>query len=508
MTESAATLASASPRPSAEVRRLRRQMREWRRGRADTTLMQVLSDAYIAVFTTVMIGATAISAIIQTRVSISSGCTTGSCPDSRHALGWVSGLAVVAVVLAASRAVGPLLMSPAAGSWILSTPLDRGPLLRPRLLAAGALAAGSSAVLSTVALVLAGFSADSATAYVIVVAAAASCAVMSSAICQPRKGHAVRGVTWLLGGATWLGLVAIATGMVPSVSTTATVGGFGIAGVLISVVSWLIALGLTTKAVRSLRRIHRDQLTPGGSLLASLSGALASLDLSLMYDILVARRWLTKATVRSVRGGPTGAWALVWRDVIRLRRSASTLVVVASALVVPYVVVVLDLGRLILLVGAMTAFFTGVSLFSALRTTSRNPGLVRCFPMSAAAVRAACLVVPGTVLVLWALVAMPAVHSSMDPISWSDTLQVSLAMGMAGVGSVARWLLAAPPDYSSPLVSSPAGGIPTGLIGSVLRGFDVLALLTAPILIAPSSIGAAISLALAAIVLTVLVGRK
>jgi hypothetical protein len=84
---------------------------------------------------------------------------------------------------------------------------------------------------------------------------------------------------------------------------------------------------------------------------------------------------------------------------------------------------------------------------------------------------------------------------------------MSLAMAGAALAAIARWLLAPPPDYSKMVVSSPAGGVPAGLGWSLLRGFDVLALLTAPILISPTVAGAEISLALAAIVLAVVVRR-
>lgn len=40
---------------SAELRGLRHQIRVWRRGRADLRLLEALSDAYIALFTTAML---------------------------------------------------------------------------------------------------------------------------------------------------------------------------------------------------------------------------------------------------------------------------------------------------------------------------------------------------------------------------------------------------------------------------------------------------------------------
>jgi hypothetical protein len=165
------------------------------------------------------------------------------------------------------------------------------------------------------------------------------------------------------------------------------------------------------------------------------------------------------------------------------------------------------LDGVIVLAGALAAFLTGIWLCSALRTTASNPGLMRCFPMSVAEVRSATLVVPAAVLLVWSVAAAPAVARTVDD-GVAVTLLVSVSTGMAALGAIARWLLAPPPNYSQPLVSSPAGGIPVGLVGSTLRGFDVLLLLTIPLLLAPDVTGSMISLALNAAVLSFLVNRK
>ena len=65
-----------------------------------------------------------------------------------------------------------------------------------------------------------------------------------------------------------------------------------------------------------------------------------------------------------------------------------------------------------------------------------------------------------------------------------------------------------PPDYTRPLVSTPAGGVPTNLYGSVVRGFDILLVTSAPLLFSPSPTGAGISLVLTVIVLGYLTGRE
>jgi hypothetical protein len=487
--------------PSA--RSLRRQMRSWRRDRADTTLYEQISDAYVWIFTIVVVGAMAISALIQTRVSVATGCTAATCQDARTSLVWASVAGVLAVALASARAVGPVMVTPATGTWLLTTPVDRAPLLRSRLLLASltsALTCGAVVALTTL---LAGF--DPRPLVVLsVTAAVALRGTAAAAAWQPGGGRVTRWASLALGGVTagWMLLIAL-----DRAPTTTQDWASGVTGWIVLAAVAAVSIALTAVAVTRLTSLLRAQLVPGGSLVASLSGALAGLDFTLAYDVLVARRWLTAATVRPVRGGPGGPWALVWRDVIRLRRSSGAVTAIVASLLVPYVVARVGLDGVIVLAGALAAFLTGIWLCSALRTTASNPGLMRCFPMSVAEVRSATLVVPAAVLLAWSIAAAPAVARTVDD-GVAVTLLVSVSTGMAALGAIARWLLAPPPNYSQPLVSSPAGAIPVGLVGSTLRGFDVLLLLTIPLLVAPDVTGSMISLALNAAVLSFLVNRK
>lgn len=487
------------------ARTLRRQMRSWRRARADTTLYEQVSEAYIWVFTIVVLGAMAISALVQTRVSIVSGCTTSSCDDARVSLVWASAVGVLAVALAAAQAIGPVMVTPATGAWLLTTPIDRRPLLRSRLLAACATAALASGLTVAVAALLAGIPYGSVGLLGVGTAVAAAGVTAAAASWQARGGRTTRRAALALAMVTgaWMLLIALDDEPMTTAGWIAGTAGWATLAVVA-----LVTVALLVRATTGLADLLRAQLVPGGSLLSSLSGALAGLDLTLAYDVLVARRWLTVATVRAVRGGPGGAWALVWRDVVRLRRSPGAVSALGAALVVPYVVVRLGLDDVVVLASALVMFVCGVWSFSALRTSGRNPGLVRCFPMSLSAVRAATMVVPGVVLLLWSFAAAPAIGRSLDDTEPTVVLLVSVATGAAALGAIARWLLAGPPDYSQPLVSSPGGAIPTGLIISTLRGFDVLALAVVPVLVAPDVNGSLVSLALSASVLTFLVQRK
>lgn len=489
----------------ASVRSLRRQMRSWRRQRADTTLYEQISEAYVWVFSGVVIGAMAISAMIQTRVSIASGCTTSTCDDARTSLVWATVAGVLAAVLAAAQAFGPVMVTPATGAWLLSTPVDRGPVLRSRLLAAIATAALVCGATVAVVGLLAGFTYGAIGVLGVGAAIAGAGLTAAAASWQGSDGRLTRSAALVLATVTTVWMLLVALDGEP---TTSAEWITGTSGVAVLVVTAVITVALLVTSARRLARLLRAQLVPGGSLLSSLSGALAGLDLTLAYDVLVARRWLTAATVRPVRGGPGGAWALVWRDVVRLRRSPGALAAMIVSLLVPYVFVRMGLDEAVVLVSALVAFLAGIWSFSALRTTGRNPGLVRCFPMPLAAVRSATLAVPGAVLLLWSLAAAPAIGQSLDDTPVGVSVLVSVATGAAALGAIARWLLAGPPDYSQPLVSSPAGAVPISLIGSTLRGFDVLALGVVPLLVSPTETGSLISIALTTVVLSLLLNRK
>lgn len=480
-------------------------MRAWRRDRADTTLYEQASEAYIWVFTAVLLGAMGVSAMVQTRVSIAAACTTTTCDDARRSLVWATVVGIVAVALAAAQAIGPVMVTPATGAWLLTTPIDRGPLLRARLVAAASASFVACAALVAVVALLAGLDGGSIAVLAGTAGTAGAAAATTAAVWQSRDGRPTRrlGLALALVLAGWM--LAIALDVEPS-TTSDWLG--GPAGWVVLGVAGIVLVVLAVRATAVVPRLLRAQLVPGGSLLASLSGAMAGLDLSLAYDVLVAHRWRTAATVRPSRGGPGGAWSLVWRDVVRLRRSPGALAALVGALLVPYVVLRLDLRDTSVLASAFAMFAAGLWSFSALRTTGRNPGLVRCFPMSLAAVRSATLVVPGGLLLAWSLAAAPAIGGTLTDATPADVVMVSVATGATSLAAIARWMLAPPPDYSMPLVASPTGAIPTGLIGSALRGFDVLALGVVPLLVAPHTTGALVSMALTGSVVSYLVARR
>jgi hypothetical protein len=487
---------------TAEVRELRSQIRQWRRGRVDTSLMEAVSDAYVAVFSAVVLGAMAVSVVVNLRVVTAGACSSVSCLDARDALGWLFGLGAVTTVLASARLLGPMLVSPAVGTWLLTAPLDRTVLVRRRLAGTAAVAAVVGAVLAATGATLSAYPVAVVGWLTAFVAVVCVLLVAAATLAQAGLRVGVRLLAWLLGATLWLGLVLVARDTVP-----AALGVPAVAPLRVAVaVAAALATGLLVLAYRSLRSIRREQLVSGGALLPGLSGALSSLDLTLVYDILVARHWRARSTVRVARGHGRGAGALVWRELVRLRRTPHVLIGLAGALVLPYLATALGLGHAMVVVVTLTGFVAGVGLFTSLRVLTRTASLLRCFPLPAPAVKVACLSVPAALLVIWAMATTPAVHDAIGG-PWRPSLAVSLACGVTAVAAAVRWMTSHPPDYRLPLISSPMGAVPTSLYGSVLRGFDVLLLGTVPLLISPTPTGAAWSVGLMALVLSFLVSR-
>jgi hypothetical protein len=118
----------------------------------------------------------------------------------------------------------------------------------------------------------------------------------------------------------------------------------------------------------------------------------------------------------------------------------------------------------------------------------------------------AALVVPACVLLGNGLAVIPVLHAAV--VFWSDAVLVGPAVGTVALTSGVRWIAGRPPDYSRPLVSTPAGGVPTNLYGSVVRGFDVLLLTVSPMLISPTAVSAWVSILLSVVVVEVIVRRR
>ncbi len=82
---------AAEPRAltPASPRELKRLIKDWRSGRATRNVLQAMSDAYVAVFGAVMIGAMVVNVVLKAQRTIAQ-CTSASCLSARAILPWAA----------------------------------------------------------------------------------------------------------------------------------------------------------------------------------------------------------------------------------------------------------------------------------------------------------------------------------------------------------------------------------------------------------------------------------
>jgi hypothetical protein len=247
--------------------------------------------------------------------------------------------------------------------------------------------------------------------------------------------------------------------------------------VVVAAFALIVTAALVVITAQSLSRLSRSSVVAGGELLAGMAGAAITLDISLLADIVAARRWRQVGRVKSRRGRSSHVPALVHRELLRVLRWPRRLVIGLALLVVPYAVAGTGYDVLVPIVAGFACFAAIRPLMDGLRAVSRSPGLVRALGMDLRDLRVAMSVVPGGFAVLWSALASPALgHPS-----------VAFAVAAGALSGVVRQASAKPPSYNGPLVSMPMGAVPPGLFSQPLRGFDLLLLCLAPVLLGLSS---------------------
>lgn len=487
--------------PAAELKRL---VRDWRKGRATRNIWEAFSDAYIAVIAALMIGGALINVVVRAQRVVAE-CTSESCLSARTVLPWATLALAVAVALAVARLFGPVLASAAEGFWLLDTPVSRSRLLGPRLVAALVAALVVGAVVGGAVAALTGSSGRGIAVWSLATALAATSAVSCAAAQQGAEHHRMSQVaTYLfavLGIAALVAVVGIAAGWFSLGITADTDAEIGYAVLAVSAVLLVVSAIL---AVLRLGRIRRMRLVSGGSLVRGISGAFFALDFGLVRDIVVERRAVAVGSVRPKRGRGLGRQALVWREWQRLLRFPQPLFMLAVTLVVPYACDALGMSTLTPVVAALALFGAAVPLLGGLRVLTRTGGLQRCLPFSLSQLKISAITVPAALVGVWALLTIPAYLGFGDGAADRDVSQAALmaiATAAAGLLGAVRWVQAKGPDFSAPMISSPSGAFPPGLMTNVFRGFDICLIGTAPMLLGFSPFWSLAICAIAALIL-------
>nr|WP_240942369.1 DUF6297 family protein [Planosporangium thailandense] len=367
------------------------------------------------------------------------------------------------------RALGPLLVTPAAQTWVVSAPIDRRAWLLPRF-----------AVLLAVAAV-----------------GLAALGVGSGAMGTPHSGAdlgwaALAGATWGASGVAlsvaaqgarrggrWPRLVAVTLTVAGAVTAIAVIGLHFTGGrpgrptVPLTAPLALAGLPLVVTAVifavRALPRVERATLTAGAQFATAAATAVIWLDPSLLAGILENRRWRGIGRVRSRRFRARGrGLVLLQAEVRRLRRHPRAIVLWAALALAQYALAV-ALPPAAGAAHVVGAYLAAGRLTGGLRAVSRAPGLRRALGGGDTGLRLVHLVIPTLGVALWWLVTMPVagVHPGLS----------GILMVAGVVAAVYRAATRPPMAYGGVVVETPFGLIPVDLLRQLTRGLDVLAVL-------------------------------
>jgi hypothetical protein len=184
-------------------------------------------------------------------------------------------------------------------------------------------------------------------------------------------------------------------------------------------------------------------------------------------------------------------------------RTPQPFVLLAGLLLVPYAAAVAGAGRAVVLATTLVGLLGGPAMCAGLRVVVRTQSLTRMLPLRRQSLLLAHLVVPGTALLLFGLA---TTWTLLPTHPQGEAVTVALACGLSSLAATVRWVTGKPPNYAAPMVSTPAGGVPTGVFSSVARGFDVWALTALPLMFGPT--GTIVSMAISLGALSYLVSDQ
>ncbi|MEN0069528.1 MAG: DUF6297 family protein [Propionicimonas sp.] len=471
-----------------DERELHDQIKLWRHGRATRTIGEVIRDGYVALFTVVVLGAMVVNVVMHAQTG-AAACTTEACGIARLMMPSAFVLACFALTLSVARLFGPVLASAAEGFWLMDAPISRRRLLRARLVLPVVIAGVVSVVLTALISALVGMEIPQVVLWALTAGLGGAALMAWSAAEQGlERTRRVRTALWVFGTATlavFLFVVSITAGWV-SAGVASGIGAASVVVVVLAVAAIALLVTNLVLAGRRLEQIRRARLISGGSLVSGMQGAMFALDFGLIRDILVEREAAARGHVRPTRGRGLGIWALVWRDAERLKRYPKPWIALGASLVVPYAADALRLVVLSPLVSALGLFVALVPFLGSLRVLTRTGGLARALPFKTSTIRSAAMVVPAVLALLWAGAATPAfigiaeAGADRAPVEGAIT---ALVAGVAGLFGAVRWVTAKRVDFGVPMMATESGAMPPTLLFNLFRGFDVVALITAPIIL-------------------------
>ncbi|GAB2660223.1 DUF6297 family protein [Kribbella swartbergensis] len=469
-------------------RSLRAWMRQTRRRHADRSFWQMFENVYLVVFTLAMAGASGGNLLRQLNEN-AARCTSWSCQELTYYLPWILLPLLVATTLRMLLSVGPVSASRAAGFWLLATPVDRKALLRPAYRTMIVVVAVTGLLASMIAWTLLGWplmAIGETSMLTVSLLVCVACLTVWAQQSPARTKWTLRVADLLLVAAAvpavWLaarpepgearaGDVVISELAPPGSDTVLTPEQTRL--LVIGLICLGVVLVVVIVTARTLTKLNRTTVVAGGELLAGLAGAASSLDISMLADVVAGRHWRLKGRARSRRGRGSRGAALVHREFLRILRWPRRLVIGFALLIVPYAVAGVGFQVLVPVAAAFAGFVAVRPLMDGLRSVCRSTGLVRALGMDLRELRVIMAVVPAAFTALWCALAFPALSDG------ASTFAVAAGI----IAGAVRQASARPPSYAGPLIASPMGAIPPGMFSQPVRGFDLLLLCLAPVLL-------------------------
>ncbi|MBF6351462.1 ABC transporter permease [Nocardia flavorosea] len=373
--------------------------------------------------------------------------------------GWTAGAwalfaAAVSGGLLLARAFGPVGASAPDALWLLSTPVDRGALLRVRAGAALAVGAAGGTAVGRLTAYIAG--ANQWGPLTVLGLLAGVVVVAVAVLVQSRRlPGPVLPLLCRLFASAGLGLTVAATVQwtVPALTTWPVV-----------LVAAVPAAGLAIWAAASCRHLSRADLAAGSDLTSGAQTALTSLDPSVLAGILEERAWrrVGRSPTRRLPAGRTAA--LLRADLLRHRRRPSAYAVTAAVVAAVWFATGIGTPLLVAFTGLGGSFWIAMLFSAGLRDICGDPALCALLGAGDGALRWPMLIVPAAALGLTAVLTVLATGPAVAAIS---TIAAALAAYRIRIRSAL--------SYEGLLLITSAGPLPVDLIRQLIRGLPILA---------------------------------